>query len=531
MITKVADAVKVAMERAGITDPADVHYVQTKTPLLTIHTIRDAKSRGKTVWTEQTHESMDLSNGCTALGIAVALGEIEMPTDADVMHDRSLFSVGRVLLLGRRARPGPGRRRRQRAGRRRPLPDRPLGDEGRARPGRHLGRDPRRRPRPARAPAHLRPRRQAGQRLPQVRGVAGRPGPRPPQRDARRLRRALAPPDQGVPSAASPPRSPATRRCSSRSRRPTRAPTAAARSPRSSTWAELAETLRFGVGAFGTSHATLPRGSAKHPTSPGIRRSRPARRGSPRRAAPSVGGARCSARPPENGLSSKRSGEPGSSTSPSVGWSTVEQQPLRQRLLPRVDVVDRRAPCPAGTPASASSASQCSAASVGEDRLDLGDQRVAVRDPVRVGGEAVVGRVQPERRRQRPPQPLRPAGDLHRRRAGREHAVRRDRRVVAPESPGTSPATVHRVPWNACTPTTPASSEVRTTRPRPVRVALVQRRQHAVRAVHAGQQVRDRHADLGRLARSPVTTSARPRPGRSGRSRRASPPARRGRTR
>ncbi len=92
MITKVADAVKVAMERAGITDPADVHYVQTKTPLLTIHTIRDAKSRGKKVWTEHTHESMDLSNGCTALGIAVALGEIDMPSDEDVMHSRELFS-------------------------------------------------------------------------------------------------------------------------------------------------------------------------------------------------------------------------------------------------------------------------------------------------------------------------------------------------------------------------------------------------------------------------------------------------------
>ena len=92
MVSKVADAVKVAMERAGITDPADVHYVQTKTPLLTIHTIRDAKARGKQVWTEHTHESMDLSNGCTALGIAVALGEIEMPTDADVMHNRELFS-------------------------------------------------------------------------------------------------------------------------------------------------------------------------------------------------------------------------------------------------------------------------------------------------------------------------------------------------------------------------------------------------------------------------------------------------------
>ena len=140
MITKVAAAVQVAMERAGITDPADVHYVQTKTPLLTIHTIRDAKSRGKTVWTEHTHESMDLSNGCTALGIAVALGEIEMPTDADVMHDRVAVLVGRLLLVGRRARPGAGGRGRQRAGRRRPLPDRPLGDEGRARRGRHLGR-------------------------------------------------------------------------------------------------------------------------------------------------------------------------------------------------------------------------------------------------------------------------------------------------------------------------------------------------------------------------------------------------------
>jgi barbiturase len=92
MVTKVAEAVRAAMTRAGITDPADVHYVQTKTPLLTIQTIRDAKSRGRTVWTEHTHESMDLSNGCTALGVAVALGEIEMPSDEDVMHNRDLFS-------------------------------------------------------------------------------------------------------------------------------------------------------------------------------------------------------------------------------------------------------------------------------------------------------------------------------------------------------------------------------------------------------------------------------------------------------
>ena len=93
MVTKVADAVKVAMDRAGITDVADVHYVQTKTPLLTIHTIRDAKSRGETVWTEHTHESMDLSNGTTALGVALGLGEIEMPTNDDVMNNRDLYSA------------------------------------------------------------------------------------------------------------------------------------------------------------------------------------------------------------------------------------------------------------------------------------------------------------------------------------------------------------------------------------------------------------------------------------------------------
>ena len=92
MVTKVAAAVKVAMQRAGITDASDVHYVQTKTPLLTIDTIRDARSRGHDVFTEDTLASMDVSNGGTALGIAVALGEIEMPRDEDVLRDRSLYS-------------------------------------------------------------------------------------------------------------------------------------------------------------------------------------------------------------------------------------------------------------------------------------------------------------------------------------------------------------------------------------------------------------------------------------------------------
>ncbi len=93
MVDKVADAVKVAMERAGITDPADVHYVQTKTPLLTINTIREARERGNDVWCEDTLESMDLSNGTTGLGIAKALGEVTDISDADVMRSRDKYSA------------------------------------------------------------------------------------------------------------------------------------------------------------------------------------------------------------------------------------------------------------------------------------------------------------------------------------------------------------------------------------------------------------------------------------------------------
>ncbi|GGL11971.1 ring-opening amidohydrolase [Planomonospora parontospora] len=92
MVEKVAAGVREAMKAAGIDDPADVHYVQTKTPLLTLATINDAKSRGRDVVTEDTGPSMDISNSTTALGIAVALGEIEMPRADQIHRDLSLYS-------------------------------------------------------------------------------------------------------------------------------------------------------------------------------------------------------------------------------------------------------------------------------------------------------------------------------------------------------------------------------------------------------------------------------------------------------
>jgi cyanuric acid amidohydrolase len=93
MVEKVAAGVKVAMDRAGIAEASDVHYVQTKTPLLTLETITDAKSRGQDVWTEDTLKSMDVSNSTTALGIAVALGEIDLPTAEQIHKDLSLYSA------------------------------------------------------------------------------------------------------------------------------------------------------------------------------------------------------------------------------------------------------------------------------------------------------------------------------------------------------------------------------------------------------------------------------------------------------
>jgi cyanuric acid amidohydrolase len=119
MVEKVADGVRAAMRDAGIDDPKDVHYVQTKTPLLTIDSVRDAESRGHHVACE-VHDSMGVSNGTTALGIAVALGEIKMPRAEQICRDLDLYSSvsscssgveltqAQIVLLGNK--PGAGGR-------------------------------------------------------------------------------------------------------------------------------------------------------------------------------------------------------------------------------------------------------------------------------------------------------------------------------------------------------------------------------------------------------------------------------------
>jgi barbiturase len=117
MVEKVAEAVRAAMRDAGITDPADVHYVQTKTPLLTVDSVIDAHKRHKEVACE-VHDSMGVSNGTTGLGIAVALGEVKMPKAEEICHNLDLYSSvascssgveltqAQIVLLGNKAGAG-----------------------------------------------------------------------------------------------------------------------------------------------------------------------------------------------------------------------------------------------------------------------------------------------------------------------------------------------------------------------------------------------------------------------------------------
>ena len=145
MVEKIAAGVRLAMKDAGIADPRDVHYVQTKTPLLTIETVRDAHGRGQTVACE-VHDSMGVSNGTTALGIAVALGEVKSYKAEDICRNLDLYSSVASCSSGVELDAGADRAPRQQGGRGRPVRDRALGDEGRDRHRRHLRRHPQRRP-------------------------------------------------------------------------------------------------------------------------------------------------------------------------------------------------------------------------------------------------------------------------------------------------------------------------------------------------------------------------------------------------
>ncbi len=92
-VRMVAAGVAEAMADAGITDPADVHFVQIKCPLLTAERVAAVEARGETLATRDTLKSMGYSRGASALGVGVALGEfgIEAIDDARIGRDVALW--------------------------------------------------------------------------------------------------------------------------------------------------------------------------------------------------------------------------------------------------------------------------------------------------------------------------------------------------------------------------------------------------------------------------------------------------------
>jgi cyanuric acid amidohydrolase len=94
-VDSVTAGVRDAIRDAQIDDPADVHFVQVKCPLLTLARVRDADGRSRDTVTRDTLKSMALSRAAAALGVAVALGEVERGSIAEraIGADTSLWSA------------------------------------------------------------------------------------------------------------------------------------------------------------------------------------------------------------------------------------------------------------------------------------------------------------------------------------------------------------------------------------------------------------------------------------------------------
>jgi len=94
-VHETAAAVARALADAGIAETSDVHFVQVKCPLLTAAKIAAAATRDVEPVTRDTYESMGASRGASALGVALALGEVDASavSDAAICRDGALFSA------------------------------------------------------------------------------------------------------------------------------------------------------------------------------------------------------------------------------------------------------------------------------------------------------------------------------------------------------------------------------------------------------------------------------------------------------
>ncbi len=93
-IEETARAVHAAMADGGLDEARDVHFVQIKCPLLTADRVEAAQGRGRKTVTTSAYGSMGYSRGASALGVALALGEVRAPIrDDQVLKQWDLYST------------------------------------------------------------------------------------------------------------------------------------------------------------------------------------------------------------------------------------------------------------------------------------------------------------------------------------------------------------------------------------------------------------------------------------------------------
>jgi cyanuric acid amidohydrolase len=93
-VHEVEKATRFAMLRAGISNPEDIHFVQVKCPLLSDEQIADAQIKNKIPVTLDSYRSMGYSRGASALGVALALGEVHdaQVKESIICRDWSIYS-------------------------------------------------------------------------------------------------------------------------------------------------------------------------------------------------------------------------------------------------------------------------------------------------------------------------------------------------------------------------------------------------------------------------------------------------------
>lgn len=93
-VREVAATVQRLVQAAGITDPADVHCAYVKVPEITDDRLKDAASRGRTPRSSDNRALGGFTRGAAALGVALALGEIDVKrlSDEAIGRDWDLYS-------------------------------------------------------------------------------------------------------------------------------------------------------------------------------------------------------------------------------------------------------------------------------------------------------------------------------------------------------------------------------------------------------------------------------------------------------